>query len=79
MMMMMAYSNDPSDFVIIIARCGLFFLAYSNDPSDFEYLLERMGGYGRDGHTDLIFRLSRCASGNYWYFPGVEELERLMA
>jgi Dyp-type peroxidase family len=55
---------------------GLFFIGFAESPANFEYMLDRMVGATADGLSDDIMRLARCVSGNYWYFPSVEELKK---
>jgi len=51
---------------------GLLFIAYSSDVKKFDTMLDRMTGV--DGKNDFIMKYSKCLTGNYWYFPSVEEL-----
>jgi len=57
-------------------EAGLFFIGFAESPENFEYMLDRMVGATTDGLSDDIMRLGRCVSGNYWYFPSVEELKK---
>ncbi|ESN99335.1 hypothetical protein HELRODRAFT_67330, partial [Helobdella robusta] len=61
---------------------GLFFIAYANDTRNFEYQLDNMVGKSSSGSdsgcADDIMRISKALSGNYWYFPGVEELKKML-
>lgn len=57
---------------------GLFFIAYAASPKNFNFMLDNMTGAGKDGNfNDFIMKMSRNVKGNYWYFPGMEELQNL--
>ncbi|XP_005098845.1 dye-decolorizing peroxidase YfeX [Aplysia californica] len=64
-------------FGTISGEAGLFFIGYAANPINFEYMLDRMVGSGGDGHSDDIMRLSKNVKGNYWYFPGAQDLAKL--
>lgn len=55
---------------------GLFFIAYSATPVALDWMLDHMTGQGVDKLCDDMMRLTRV-SGNYWYFPSVEEFQRM--
>jgi porphyrinogen peroxidase len=57
-----------------VNKNGLLFIAYSSDVSKFDVMLDRMTGNTSDGKNDSIMKYSSCVSGNYWYFPSLEEL-----
>ncbi|CAL8075537.1 unnamed protein product [Calicophoron daubneyi] len=57
---------------------GLFFIGYAASPKAIDWMLDQMTGHGKDGENDDVMRFSRCVSGNYWYFPCLEELNRLI-
>lgn len=56
-------------------RAGLFFIGFASSVNNFDYFLNRMVGES-DNKSDDIMRLSTCTSGNYWYFPSIEELSK---
>ncbi|VDP81322.1 unnamed protein product [Echinostoma caproni] len=56
---------------------GLFFIAYAASPAALDWMLDRMTGHGEDKQCDDVMRLTRCVSGNYWYFPSFEEFQRI--
>jgi putative iron-dependent peroxidase len=57
---------------------GLFFIAYSAQPIAFDYMLDRMTGRGeKDEHCDNVMRMTRCVTGNYFYFPSHTELAKI--
>lgn len=55
---------------------GLFFIAFAASTNNFDFMLNRMTGKTEEDSDDIM-RISRCVSGNYWYFPSTQELERL--
>lgn len=61
----------------LAGESGLFFIAYSATPVALDWMLDRMTGQGVDKLCDDVMRLTRCVSGNYWYFPSVEEFQRM--
>lgn len=63
-------------FGTLSGDAGLFFIGFSASTNSFDYMLSRMTGKTEDTSDDIM-RLSRCISGNYWYFPSTQELERL--
>lgn len=56
---------------------GLFFIAFAKSTDNFESMLNAMVGKDGSGEDDCIFNMSQCISGNYWYFPGQNELTEL--
>lgn len=57
-------------------KAGLFFIGFADSTNNFDFFLNRMVG-SSDNKNDDVMRLSSCISGNYWFFPSVEELLRL--
>lgn len=55
---------------------GLLFLAYTSDVNKINTMLDRMVGKG-DGKADAIMNMSTCVSGNFYYFPGKQQLQNL--
>lgn len=60
----------------VSGEAGLFFIGYAASPDNFNYMLDRMVGKGSDSHSDDVMRITRCVSGNYWYFPPTTELAK---
>lgn len=60
-------------FGSVTGKKGLLFIAYANDVSKFDKMLDRM----TDSTSDSIMKYSKCVSGNYYYFPSLEELVKL--
>ncbi|CAH8286393.1 unnamed protein product [Schistosoma turkestanicum] len=59
-------------------EAGLFFIAYAANVINFDFMLDRMTGYGDDKKNDNLMKFTRCATGNYFYFPDLIELNRLI-
>lgn len=58
---------------------GLLFIGYSSSTDSLNWMLDRMTGEkGTDGKCDDVMRMTRCVTGNYWYFPSQSEFDNLV-
>jgi putative iron-dependent peroxidase len=53
-------------------QAGLMFVAFGKSFDAFEAQMRRMAGYD-DGITDAMFRISRPATGAYFWCPPMRE------
>jgi putative iron-dependent peroxidase len=72
-------SFDPEAFVLrrsmpwmMSMQAGLMFVAFGKSFDAFEAQMRRMAGYD-DGITDAMFRISRPATGAYFWCPPMRE------
>ncbi|CAH8530098.1 unnamed protein product [Schistosoma turkestanicum] len=55
-------------------EAGLLFIAYAANVDNFDFMLDRMTGDSEDKKNDYVMMISRCVTGNYYYFPSYEHL-----
>jgi len=80
---------DPSHFIYrqgkpygtLSDKSGLFFLAFAHRPANIDFQMDRMVGHDEDGKGagDELFRFTSCEKTSYFYFPGEEELQQIIA
>lgn len=60
------------------AGAGLYFMQYSSSPDIHNLLLDRMTGQDTPDriHNDIM-RFTVCKTGNLWYVPSVEHLQKV--
>jgi len=55
---------------------GLLFIGYSKNTKKMDTMLDRMTS-NDDEHSDEVMKFSKNVTGNYYYFPPVEQLTSL--